>query len=78
MKYKVNQEVTYKPLNQRARVTHVTPYHEDGDPHAMITIELLKNNDARTFGVAVQDRYITTEPVKSFFGRWPLTPAASK
>lgn len=75
MKYKVDQELTYKPLNQRVKVSHVTPYHEEADPNAFVTVEL-KSGDLRSVPVAVQDDYLTTDPPKKRI--WPLTRAASK
>lgn len=62
-KYKVGQELTYLPSRSKCKVVHVTPYHDSEDQHAMITVEL-SNGDTRTFAVAVQDDYLSTQPAQ--------------
>ena len=78
MKYKKDQPVTYIPLQKRAVVDHVTPYHDADDQHATVTIRLLDSGDLRTVPVAVQDKYITTEAPKPKWKVWPLAKASSK
>lgn len=72
MKYKKDQPVTYIPLNRRAVVEHVTPYHDADDQHAAVTIRL-DTGDIRTIPVAVQEKYLTTEPPKPKWKLWPLS-----
>jgi hypothetical protein len=70
-KYRVGQELTYKPLNQRVIVAHVTPYHESEDPHAKVTIRL-KSGDLRDVPVLIQEDYLTVEAPLPMFKKWPL------
>lgn len=63
MKYKADQILTYIPKNQRVTVVHVTPYHEDGDPDAFVTVQLA-DGDLRSIPVALQDRFLTVAPPK--------------
>jgi len=74
MKPKVNDVLTYIPLNQRATVVHVTPYHDANDPAAVVTIRL-RSGDLRNIPVALLEKNLTTEAPKSIFKR--LTPASS-
>lgn len=70
-KYQVDQELTFKPLNQRVKVVHVTPYHEDGDQNAFVTVEL-RSKDLRSVPVKIQDRYLTEEKPLLPWKKWPL------
>lgn len=79
MKYKKGQLLTYKPLNQRVTVVHVTPYHESGDEHALVIVRKY-TGDLMPVPVAIQDEYLTLDPprktgpgLKNLFG---LLPAA--
>ena len=76
MKYRVAQKLTLKKLNQEVTVKHVTPYHEEGDPNAVVTVEL-KSGAIVNVPVAIQDDYLTTDPPKKM-RIWPLTRASSK
>ena len=67
----MGQELTYKPLNQRVTVAHVTPYHDADDQHAAVTVRL-KSGDIRTVPVAIQDDYLTVEAPLPWTKRWPL------
>lgn len=74
MKYKKGQEITHKRLNVRVKVVHVTPYHDDADQHAVVTVEL-KNGDLRSIPVAIQDDYLTTDPPKPLWKIFAPKPA---
>lgn len=75
MKPKVNDVLTFKPLNQRVTVAHVTPYHDENDPTAMVTVRL-RSGDLRTIPVALVSQVLTNAAPVSIFKR--LVPASSQ
>ena len=78
MKHKVNALLYYIPFDyQPCLVKHVTPYYEEGDAHAMITVEFT-DNDVRTIPVAIQDIYLATEVPPTPKPRPELQPVVRK
>lgn len=72
-KYKVGDELTYKPINQRVKVIHNTlKAGAVNAAEAFVTIRT-KQNSIINVPVAVQEDYLTTESPKSYAqGKWPL------
>ncbi|MCB0541911.1 MAG: hypothetical protein KDC70_00250 [Saprospiraceae bacterium] len=64
MKHTKGEVLYYIPFDYKpCTVVHVTPYHEDGDPNAFVTVEL-DGGDLRNVPVAIQHRYLATEEPK--------------
>ncbi len=64
MKHKVGDPLHYIPFNYApCMVMHVTPYHEEGDKSAFVTVELT-DGDIRTIPVALQDKYLALDAPK--------------
>jgi len=76
MKHKIGTQLFFRPLGYMAcTVVHVTPYHEDGDPHAFVTVEL-NGGDICTIPVAVQDDYLALEAPKQRPEKQPVVRKA--
>lgn len=78
MKHKIGSLLYYIPFDyQPCLVKHVTPYYEEGDPHAMITVEFT-DNDVRTIPVAIQDIYLATDTPPEAKPRPEIQPVVRK
>jgi len=61
MKHREGASLFFIPLDHKpCKVVHVTPYHENDDPHAFVTVQFPDGNLCNV-PVAIQDEYLATE-----------------